>query len=97
MTFLTLRNAWLARKYSVIWRIKVIENKKMFKPFNLVDYCTWVRVIDVYDGDTIKVLMHYRGYIDQWTIRMNGYDSPEIKPAKSNPNRDKEKEADKKT
>jgi endonuclease YncB( thermonuclease family) len=97
MTFLTLRSAWLAKKYAIIWRIKVIENKKMYKPFNLVDYCTWVRVIDVYDGDTIKVLMNYRGYIDQWTIRMNGYDSPEIKPAKNNPNRDKEKEAAKKS
>jgi endonuclease YncB( thermonuclease family) len=28
---------------------------------------------------------------------MNGYDSPEIKPAKNNPNRDKEKEAAKKS
>ena len=45
---------------------------------------------------TCKVLMNYRGHIDQWTVRMNGYDSPEMKPPKTNQNREKEKEAAKK-
>jgi len=96
-TFISCRSKWLAKKYSTIWRMKVIENKKTYKAFNLIDYSTWVRVIEVYDGDTIKILMNYRGFIDLWTLRMNGYDSPEMKPLKSNPNRDKEKEAAKKS
>ena len=87
------RQNWLARKYATLWRLKTIERLKTYKPFNLIDYTTWVRVVDVYDGDTMKVIMNYRGNIDQWTVRMNGYDSPEIKPAKSNPNREKEKAA----
>jgi endonuclease YncB( thermonuclease family) len=92
----TLRQQWLARKYATLWRLKVVQNKKTYKPFNLIDYSTWVRVVDVYDGDTCKAIMNYRGHIDQWTIRMNGYDSPEMKPPKTNPNRDKEREAAKK-
>lgn len=87
---------WLVRKYATIWRIRIIEKKKTYKAFNLIDYSTWVRAIDVYDGDTCKVLMNHRGQIDVWTIRMNGYDSPEMRPLKSNPNREKEKEAAKK-
>ena len=94
--FSLVRHEWLARKYATIWCIKIIEKKKTYKPFNLINYSTWVRVVDVYDGDTCKVLMNYRGQIDQWTVRMNGYDSPEMKPAKTNPNREKEKEAAKK-
>jgi len=87
------RQTWLARKYATLWRLKIIEKLKKYKPFNLIDYTTWVRVVEVYDGDTMKVIMNYRGNVDQWTVRMNGYDSPEMKPAKSNPNREKEKEA----
>lgn len=87
------RQTWLARKYAILWRLKVLEKNKNYKPFNLIDYTTWVRVVDVYDGDTMKVIMNYRGNIDQWTVRMNGYDSPEMKPAKSNPNREQEKAA----
>ena len=94
--FKIVRNEWLARKYATIWRLKLIEKKKTYKPFNLINYSTWVRVADVYDGDTCKVIMNYRGHIDQWTVRMNGYDSPEMKPPKTNPNREKEKEAAKK-
>jgi len=90
------RQLWLARKYSTIWRIKTIESNKKYNQFNLIDYSTWVRVVDVYDGDTCKILMNYRGKIDQWTVRMNGYDTPELKPAKTNPNREKIKEDAKK-
>lgn len=87
------RQTWLARKYATLWRLRTIERLGRFKPFNLIDFKTWVRVVDVYDGDTMKVIMNYRGNVDQWTVRMNGYDSPEMKPAKSNPNREKEKAA----
>lgn len=94
--FATVRQKWLAKKYAIIWRLNVIEKQKRYTQFSLNNYSTWVRVVDVYDGDTFKVIMSYRGYVNQWTVRMNGYDSPEMKPLKSNPNREKEKEAAKK-
>ena len=65
------RQTWLARKYSILWRLKTTEQLARFKPFNLIDYRTWVCVVDVYDGDTMKVIMNYRGNIDQWTVRMD--------------------------
>jgi endonuclease YncB( thermonuclease family) len=41
-----------------------------------------------YDGDTCKMAVEWRGVIGRITVRMNGYDSPEMKPPVSNPNRD---------
>ena len=40
-------------------------------------------VSDVYDGDTCKVIFKFNGEMSKHTIRMYGYDSPELKP-KSN-------------
>ena len=87
----TIRANWLARKYATLWRLRVCERRNIHTPFNLCDYHTWVRVVDVYDGDTLKVLMNYRGFVNLWTVRMNGYDAPEMKPLKTHPRRDEEK------
>ena len=37
-------------------------------------------VSDVYDGDTCKVIFKFNGEMSKHTIRMYGYDSPELKP-----------------
>lgn len=58
-----------------------------FTQFSLDGSERWAEVVDVYDGDTIKVIMRFRGKIDRWTIRMTGYDSPEMRPPKNDPNR----------
>jgi endonuclease YncB( thermonuclease family) len=89
-TFATCHLRWLARKYATIWRLRICENRNRYEQFNLCDYRSWVRVVDVYDGDTLKVLMNHRGRIDVWTVRMNGYNAPEMKPLKTHPNRDEE-------
>ncbi len=41
-----------------------------------------------YDGDTCKMAVEWRGVVGRITVRMNGYDSPEMKPPVSNPNRE---------
>lgn len=41
-----------------------------------------------YDGDTCKMAVEWRGVVGRITVRMNGYDSPEMKPPVSNPDRD---------
>jgi micrococcal nuclease len=46
------------------------------------------KVVDIYDGDTCRVVFNHNGSINKWNIRMNGYDTPEMKPSRSNPNRD---------
>lgn len=48
--------------------------------------------ISVYDGDTFSVVFEYHGEIIKYRCRCYGYDSPEMKPALKNPNRDQEKE-----
>jgi endonuclease YncB( thermonuclease family) len=87
---LNTHQLFLARKYSCIWRMNIMKKKVNYTLFSLVNYTTWIKVIEVYDGDTLKALMNFRNKIDLWTIRMHGYDSPEMKPLKTKNNRDKE-------
>jgi len=48
------------------------------------------KVVSVYDGDTVTiVLFNYCGY-EKHKLRMLGYDSPEMKPLKTLPNREEE-------
>jgi endonuclease YncB( thermonuclease family) len=51
----------------------------------LVKLC---KVVDVYDGDSCRVVFRNNNKINKWNIRMNGYDSPEIRPSKKLENRD---------
>lgn len=55
-----------------------------------------VKVISVYDGDTLTVALIRNGKYIKQKVRMNGYDTPEIKPSLSKPNREKEIEMAKK-
>jgi endonuclease YncB( thermonuclease family) len=48
-----------------------------------------VKVVDYYDGDTVRVAFYHRGEMVQYRIRMAGYDSPEMHPKKS-PDRSEE-------
>lgn len=50
------------------------------------------KLLSNYDGDTCRMAIEWKGVIGKITVRMDGYDSPEMKPALSNPNRDKIKE-----
>ena len=47
------------------------------------------KVVDIYDGDTCRVVFNHNNHINKWNIRMTGYDTPEMRPSKSLPNRDK--------
>lgn len=51
------------------------------------------KVVDVYDGDTIRIAFIYNGIKIQYKSRMAGFDSPEMKPLLSKPNREIEKAA----
>ena len=45
----------------------------------------------IYDGDTFSIIFRYNNEYIKYKCRCIGYDSPEMKPLKSNPNRDVEK------
>jgi endonuclease YncB( thermonuclease family) len=87
---MNIHQLFLARKYSLIWRMNIMNKNKNYSQYSLTNYTTWIKIIEVYDGDTVKGLMNFRNKIDLWTIRMYGYDSPEMKPLKTKDNRDKE-------
>lgn len=46
---------------------------------------------NIYDGDTLCVVFEYNKEIVKYKCRCLGYDSPEMKPLLSNPNREHEK------
>ena len=50
------------------------------------------KVVDIYDGDSCKVVFNYKNDYFKWTTRMQGYDSPEIRVSKNAQNRDYLKE-----
>ena len=45
------------------------------------------KVVDIYDGDTITVVFRDGGRLIKHRVRLIGYDSPEMKPLLSHPNR----------
>tara|TARA_B100000886_G_scaffold330008_1_gene279987 strand:- start:517 stop:957 length:441 start_codon:yes stop_codon:yes gene_type:complete len=62
------------------------------KKFSLEGQTKLCKVVSVYDGDTCNVVFDHNGVINRWNIRMNGYDTPEMRPSKKLPNRDEIKQ-----
>ena len=61
---------------------------KKTKKFSLEGITKLCKVVSVYDGDTCNVVFDHNGVINRWNVRMNGYDTPEMRPSKKLPNRD---------
>lgn len=55
-------------------------------------YCR-CKVVNVYDGDTCKVVFPLHNKMYRWNVRLTGYDTPEMRPPRSQANREKEIEA----
>jgi len=87
---------------------------QMRADFSYKGHCMLVKVVEFYDGDTIRVVFAQphgcahcgvRGGgasasaapsappLIQYKVRMNGYDSPEMRPLKTHPDREGEKKA----
>jgi endonuclease YncB( thermonuclease family) len=65
---------------------------KKTKKFSLEGKTKLCKVVSVYDGDTCNVVFDNNGVINRWNVRMNGYDTPEMRPSKKLPNRDEIKQ-----
>jgi endonuclease YncB( thermonuclease family) len=60
--------------------INNLEKTSMNTPeFSLKGINTIGKVVDVYDGDTCKVVIEYKNTMNRFDIRLRGYDSPEIR------------------
>lgn len=58
----------------------LLQNATKGEDFSLNGEEFTARVVDVYDGDTIRVVFFRHGELQQHKVRMEGYDSPEMKP-----------------
>lgn len=66
---------------------KLMSCCKKTPKFNLENCFKICKIVDVYDGDTIRGVFEHNGVYNKWTIRMYGYDSPEMRPSKKLENR----------
>jgi len=58
--------------------------------FTLNNIKTIGKVVDVYDGDTCKIILLYNNELHKFVCRLTGIDTPEMKPPLKNTNRDQE-------
>lgn len=67
---------------------KCDNNIKLFSLEGELKLC---KVVDIYDGDTCKIVFELNNCLYKWNIRMAGYDSPEIRISKDDPKREEKK------
>lgn len=75
--------------YKPCWDLGLRQASKG-KNFSFKGKTFTVKVVDVYDGDTITVIMRRFGNLEQYRVRLMGFDSPEMKPPRNHPNREQE-------
>ena len=74
------------------------KNYKLKKADNSIPYYSLKnksfigKIVNIYDGDTCTIVIKNQGQLQKYKVRMNGYDSPEMKPKKNILNREKIKE-----
>jgi endonuclease YncB( thermonuclease family) len=68
-----------------------LKEKTLNTPLlTLEGYFSVAKVVSVYDGDTCRVVIPFKGEYYKWNVRLDGYDTPEMRPSRSKPNRDAE-------
>ena len=65
--------------------------KEDLELFSYDNYKCLAKIVDVYDGDTFTAVFNFKRNYIMYKFRTYGYDSPEMKPLKSKPNREDEK------
>ena len=69
---------------------KLLEATNDIPLFSLNGTFCQCKVVDVYDGDTCKVVFPLNDKLVRWNVRLSGYDTPEMRPSKSKQNREQE-------
>ena len=69
------REKWRAWKYRSLLR----TTKENTEKFSLDGTRVIAKCVDVYDGDSITVVFKFNGKFQQFSIRMAGYDTPEVR------------------
>jgi endonuclease YncB( thermonuclease family) len=70
---------------------KILEDcNKDIPEFSLCSLTLKGKIVEVYDGDTCKIVLPLQNSLYKFTCRLNGIDAPEMKPKKDKPNRENE-------
>jgi len=73
-------------------KLKHIVDDKEVPYFSFNGLSFYAMPCHIYDGDTFSVIFEYKGDLIKYRCRCTGYDCSEMKPSKSDPNREHEKE-----
>lgn len=76
----------LLKKYHTFYLLQNANDN--IKIFNLENYKGWIKVVNVYDGDTFRACLSLHGKVLKFTFRPIGYDAPEMKPRLDTPQRE---------
>ena len=68
-----------------------IKTHKDVPYFNFKNKTFIAKPCNIYDGDTFSVIFDFKGDLIKYRCRCYGYDTPEMRPSRKNPNRDHEK------
>ncbi len=72
---------------------KMIDELKNIKSSDILQYSlngikTSGKIVEIYDGDTCKIVLLINNVLQKFNCRMNGIDTPEMKPPLNKPNRE---------
>lgn len=70
-------------------QLQAIKNSDI-EEFTLKDVTTYGKLVDIYDGDTCKLVLHVHNGLQKFNCRLMGLDTPEMKPLKSKEGREAE-------
>jgi len=70
--------------------INLEDTNKDIPEFSLCGLTLKGKIVEVYDGDTCKIVLPLQNCVYKFTCRLSGIDAPEMKPRKDKPNRDAE-------
>lgn len=70
-------------------KLTAIKNDDI-EQFTLNGIKTTGKIVDVYDGDTCKIVLFVNGTLQKFNCRLMGLDTPEMKPSLTKANREQE-------
>jgi endonuclease YncB( thermonuclease family) len=72
---------------------KIMDDLKNIKSSDIPEFSlngikTSGKIVEIYDGDTCKIVLLNNNVLQKFNCRINGIDTPEMKPPLSKPNRE---------
>jgi endonuclease YncB( thermonuclease family) len=60
---------------------------KSISEFSLENNKVLCKIVDVYDGDSVKAVFYTFGKLHKWSVRLKGINTPELRPSRKLENR----------